>query len=250
MRHKLLIMAAVHQGDIKFIHTKLNNIARQKDIELAHVVYLNNMNYDNIGDIITKHIECIDYSNSHVIFTKNMRLYETWNYAIKQYDSEYIVNANADDLWSEDYISKCIKILDEQPDINIVTSNYYITDVPNQSNRPWKNIIGDIMPQYPDGTLGPSPMFRRSLIDRFGPYRSDLTVAGDAEIWERWRQQHACVYYRIPEHDILYLARGDSLERRRDDKGSLYSDIDSSLINGPPRAKTIRVARGNIKRSY
>lgn len=239
-----LILVTLHEGDIRYIDAKLRNLAKQ-DLRNSHIIFLNNLDHDKISVKINEFIAAHrTLSLGYVIFTSPTTLYETWNYAIETYgeDYKYIINSNPDDLWHKDYLAKCIETLNTYPEINIVTSKYYITDNPNQE-EPWKNIIGEITPLYPLGTLGPSPMSRRGLFDTYGPYRTDLTVAGDAELWERWRKAGVCQYKVIDQHMILYLTRGDSLERRRNQKGELYTDIDSTLINGPPRGKVIRITR-------
>lgn len=239
-----LILITLHDGDIRYIDAKLKNIAKQ-DLSNSHIIFLNNLDYDEINVKVKRFMASHrKFSTGYILFTKNTTLYETWNYAIEEHgdDFKYIVNSNPDDLWHKDYLAKCIETLNNDDGINIATSKYYITDRPNQE-EPWENIIGDITPLYPHGTLGPSPMARRGLFEAFGPYRTDLTVAGDAELWERWRKLGVCTYKVIDQHMILYLTRGDSLERRRNEKGELYTDVDSILINGPPKGTVTRIKR-------
>jgi cellulose synthase/poly-beta-1,6-N-acetylglucosamine synthase-like glycosyltransferase len=230
-RHKLTVLAALHE-DEPYIHARLRNLCEQTCRDF-HVIFLNNLNKGNVGRLL-RHLP---FSCEEVHYREPKRLYDTWNDGLARTASDYVCNANADDHWHPEYLERAVAVLDRDPGISVVTSHYLITDAANQDWPHWTHIVGLIEPKYPGGTLGPCPVFRRSLIKQHGPFRADLSVAGDAEIWERWHRAGALSVHVLKDDLILYLTRHDSLERRRDPEGRLLADVDSVIVNserGPP----------------
>ena len=53
-------------------------------------------------------------------------IYEIWNTAIRKSRGKYITNANLDDLRLNNHIEKCIDVLEENNQIDIVSTGVYV----------------------------------------------------------------------------------------------------------------------------
>lgn len=207
----------------QFIESKLLSLENQTTLDQAEIIFLNCQDHDKesikINEFITKHP-----NSRQIIFAAHKHLYETWNIGILETTGQYITNYNADDQWHPKYLETCGSYLDTNQQTAIVTTGILITDLPNQVHPKWSH--HDKMPtlEYPKSSAGPSPMWRRNLHDKhglFGNYR----VIGDARFWEKLHEAKE-TFGLIHEDLVLYYTSPESLERRRDNQGNSYIDLD------------------------
>jgi glycosyltransferase involved in cell wall biosynthesis len=118
-------------------------------------------------------------------------LYAAWNRAIKMSNGKYITNANTDDRHRFDALEVMANFLDTHPEVSLAYPNQLITTVANdtfvttQSNRHW-NWPPYSYEQMKQGCcVGSQPMWRKSLHDKYGYFRSEFHCAGDYEYWLR-----------------------------------------------------------------
>ncbi|MEG5232749.1 glycosyltransferase [Microcoleus sp. AT9b-C3] len=118
-------------------------------------------------------------------------LYAAWNRAIKMSQAKYITNANTDDRHRCDALEVMANFLDTHPEVSLAYPDQLITTVPNdtfvttQSNRHW-NWPPYSYEQMKQGCcVGSQPMWRKSLHDKYGYFRSEFHCAGDYEFWLR-----------------------------------------------------------------
>lgn len=118
-------------------------------------------------------------------------IYAAWNRAIKMCHGKYITNANTDDRHRFDALEVMANFLDTHPEVSLAYPNQLITTVPNdtfvttQSNRHW-NWPPYSYEQMKQGCcVGSQPMWRKSLHDKYGYFRSEFHCAGDYEFWLR-----------------------------------------------------------------
>ena len=106
-------------------------------------------------------------------------LYESWNYMIKNSQSEYITNANLDDRLFPQCIEKHIKALDENPSSDLAYCENILSYEANDSFKNYNpNTPVQLFPEgggpfYKPNMIGHNyphnhPVWRRSLHDRFG----------------------------------------------------------------------------------
>ncbi|MFM6454673.1 MAG: glycosyltransferase, partial [Planktothrix sp.] len=118
-------------------------------------------------------------------------LYAAWNRAIKMSHGKYITNTNTDDRHRFDALEVMADFLNTHPEVSVVYPDQLITTVPNdtftitQGNRRW-NWPPYSYEQMKQGCcVGSQPMWKRSLHDQYGYFRSELHCAGDYEFWLR-----------------------------------------------------------------
>ncbi|MCW6052236.1 FkbM family methyltransferase [Lyngbya sp. CCAP 1446/10] len=143
-------------------------------------------------------------------------IYAAWNRGIQMSRGRYITNANADDRHRPDALEIMANYLESQPETALVYGDQLITNFVNdtwaatQSKTRWN------WPEFSYGELekrcitGSQPMWRKSLHEKHGYFRAELTAAGDYEFWLRiGKTENMC---RIPEAIGLYYHNEQGLE--------------------------------------
>jgi glycosyltransferase involved in cell wall biosynthesis/SAM-dependent methyltransferase len=127
-------------------------------------------------------------------------IYSAWNRAVKMSRGTYITNANTDDRHRPDALEFMAKFLDKNPDVSLVYANQLITTIPNDT---WVGTITDRCfnwPSFEYETLkmqcivGPQPMWKKSLHNKYGYFKAELRSAGDYEFWLRIAKYEKCVH--------------------------------------------------------
>ena len=221
-KRTVTVLVALYKAG-KFLETKLKDLASQTIFNECTVVLLNCQNLDKESSIYRPFMD--KYPNViEIVYKSHIKLYPTWNHGIRNTRSDYICNANVDDLWHPKYLEACVKFLNQNPDFAVVSSNILVADKPNQV---WPNWIWvSRMPNraYPLSTAGPCPVWRRKLHNKYG-YFGDYACIGDAKIWEKWYAGGE-KFGLIDKDLVLYYLSPQSLERRRNSAGRLLRDID------------------------
>ncbi len=162
-------------------------------------------------------------SNKNIKYLKTERetIYQAWNRGIKAAGGKYVTNANTDDRHRKDALEILANELDKDENIGLVYSDQYVTKTENQSFES-REIIGQFdWPEFDRTQLihcacvGPQPMWRRSLHDRFGYFNETLKVAGDYEWWLRISEYVKLKH--IAQKLGLYLLSEGSVEHEMSD---------------------------------
>jgi len=189
---KISIITSVYDGD-EFIEEFLENITSQTIFKSKCELIL--IDADSPGDeepIIRKYVEKYPENIKYHKLEKDPGIYAVWNKAIEMSDGEYITNANLDDRRRVDCIELQAKVLLNNPDYDLTYSDNYQTTKPNQSfDHPDVNAryvspnkIG--FEELKKGNAPHnSPMWRRTVHDKYGKFDESLRSAGDWEMWMR-----------------------------------------------------------------
>lgn len=142
-------------------------------------------------------------------------IYGAWNKLLDVASTDYLVVANSDDSFYPHAIQRMQEALDDHPEIALVYPNADIVEeygsgIPvGRFELPEFEVESMLELCY----MGPMPMWRRSLHEKYGPFDSQMEVAGDYEFWLR----AACAgeeFLHIPDSLGQYLSRPDSREHR------------------------------------
>jgi glycosyltransferase involved in cell wall biosynthesis len=219
---KYTVLVALYKSG-PYIESKLLSLEKQTALHQAEIIFLNCGDHDRESVKVDEFIA--RYPNGRqIIFTEHKNLYETWNTGISQTTGQYITNYNADDQWHPKYLEKCGTFLDACPQIAIVSTGIFTTDIPNQVYPKWSHYGKMPSAKYPKSSAGPSPMWRRNLHDKYGLF-GNYRVIGDAKFWEKLHEAKEN-FGLIYEDLVLYYVSPDSLERRRSEDGTSYIDLD------------------------
>jgi len=143
-------------------------------------------------------------------------LYHAWNLGIRMTSSPYLTSANVDDRHRPDGLERLVEVLEGDSDVDGVYADQWITERPHETfaNNSAKERWG--WPDYDPAILrrrcilGPQPVWRRSLHDRFGWFDASFASAGDWEFWLRCSAEAR--FLRIPEVLGLYYRNPRGLE--------------------------------------
>jgi glycosyltransferase involved in cell wall biosynthesis len=139
-------------------------------------------------------------------------IYRAWNIGIVNSCGKYIVNANSDDLYTPDGLENMADILDENPDYAVVYGNYLrSSNYQETTNSRMNNRSGGFDELRRGYFVGPMPMWRRTLHEKYGLFDEEMRVAGDYEFCLRIAAQGE-KFYHLDRIVGTYLNRADSAE--------------------------------------
>lgn len=122
---------------------------------------------------------------------KDPGIYGCWNEAIKLSSGKYLTNANLDDRRSNVNIEHAVRFLENNPEIDLVYSEAYLTEKPLETYE--KNSssgkVYPILPFSKEAMIkclpGCMPLWKKSIHDKVGLFDDKYKSAGDWEMWLR-----------------------------------------------------------------
>ena len=203
----------------KFIRGCIDDLLNQtlyKKGELEIVVVVSGSE-ENEKQIIEEYRS--GHSNIKLITTENKEtIYQAWNRGIKAAEGKYITNANADDRHKEDAFEKMFEIFEKREETDVVYANVYNTQIMNDTfDSSTQKTVTSWVPFDKDLILfgcflGPQPMWKKSLHNKFGMFDETLKVIGDYEFWLRISRE--ANFHHINEILGLYFYSVKSAEHR------------------------------------
>ena len=142
-------------------------------------------------------------------------IYKAWNLGITASSGEYITNANSDDTHYSGMIQHMAKTLDRNPKYALVYSDIDMTkEIGGEPSSIYKNAKYAPRELMNRCFIGPMPMWRKSLHDKYGLFDDNYQVAGDYEFWLRIASKGEKFFY-LPKSVGIYVDRPDSAEHRQ-----------------------------------
>lgn len=215
---RVSVITSVWNGD-QFIEGFLSEITKQTIFSECELILVNANSPGNEEPIIRNYMK--DFPNiKYYKLEKDPGLYAVWNYAIKKASAAYITNANIDDRAHRHSFEEFAKSLDQNPDIDLVYSGYYITVYPNETfgenHHDFYADVEEFSPSMMWKCLpGPQPMWRKSMHDRFGYFDPSYISSGDWEMWLR-AVSLGSKFKKIPGFYILFYQNPEGLSTNPD----------------------------------
>jgi glycosyltransferase involved in cell wall biosynthesis len=146
-------------------------------------------------------------------------IYAVWNKAItflqKRGGCEYVTNANCDDRLYPGALKKLADTLDHRHQAAMA---YFNIDIVNEIGGKPVNLFnwaeGGLKELLQGCFLGPMPMWRLNLHEKYGLFDAEMHSAGDYEFWLRIAAGGER-FQKIPETLGAYLNRDDSAGNRQ-----------------------------------
>jgi glycosyltransferase involved in cell wall biosynthesis len=153
----------------------------------------------------------------HIRLEARETIYAAWNRGIATARGQFITNANTDDRHRVDALERMAQVLDSRPEVVLVYADCAITEKENQTFESTQPVAHFRWPDFDRGLLfevcyvGPQPMWRRDLHERYGYFDSEFRSAGDYEFWLRiaGREQ----FLHVADVLGLYLLSPSGVER-------------------------------------
>lgn len=180
------------------------------------IIVINSGSQQNEEEIIKEYQN--KFENIKYIKTEKETIYQAWNRGIKLASGIYITNANTDDRHRLDALEIMSEVLEKNTDLDIVYADIYVTTKINdlwgsnsqKTETHWASFDKDLI--LFGCYLGPQPMWKKNLHEKFGYFKEDLHVVGDYEFW--LRVSHSAKFKHIEETLGLYYYSPESAEHK------------------------------------
>jgi len=201
-------------NDLPLLQERLDNLLTQNGVDMELIVIAERHSEElNILDDWQK--DNVHNFEIEVIMTDGIpTLYDAWNMGIEIAQGEYITNTNTDDRLYPGALQKMIDVLDNEPDVGVVYPD--VDRVATIDGEPfgtftWAEGGFDVL--INGCFLGPMPMWRKSLHDKYGMFDDGMHSSGDYDFWLRLAK-NGVKMKRIPEPLGRYFDRKESIEHR------------------------------------
>ena len=212
----------------KYLRACLDDLEAQTMAERLEVVVVDSGSLQNEAAIVREYQG--RYPNIRYIRTESREtIYSAWNRAIEVARGRYLTNANTDDHHRADALERMVNTLEADPGVALVYADAAATAEENASFA-HASVTGSFRwPEFDARHLfsvcyvGPQPMWRRELHDKYGHFDPRMRVAGDYEFWLRIAPHER--FQHIPEVLGLYLDSKASIEHALAAVGSQESEL-------------------------
>lgn len=194
---KVSVIINCHNGE-KFLKDTIESINNQTFHDYE-IVFWDNASDDKSAEIVKKHAKNLKYFYSRDFLS----LGNARNKAIMQCAGEYIAFLDSDDLWEKEKLDKQTEILDTNPDIGLVMTNFKtfnmfkneISGRKEESNRIY--IFEEFIKEY--AYCLSTFMIRRSCIEEMTLWFDDrFEYAEEYDFFSRLVFFHKAYYIGIP----------------------------------------------------
>lgn len=220
-KYKVSAIVSTYNSE-KYIRGCLDDLIAQSLYRKGglEIVVINTGSQQNEAAIVEEYRQKYDHIK-HIHTDQRETVYGAWNRGIKAASGQYITNANTDDRHRVDALEKMAQVLDSRSDIALVYADVDITtmenarfgEAPIKGKFTWREF--DRQTMFQGCYMGPQPMWRRSLHDRYGYFDDTMRTSGDYEFWLRMCMTET--YLHIPETLGLYLESPSSIEHTSQD---------------------------------
>tara|TARA_R100000008_G_C3583675_1_gene170484 strand:+ start:2076 stop:2837 length:762 start_codon:yes stop_codon:yes gene_type:complete len=176
----------------EWMESFLDDIVRQsifEDIEFI-LINANSPEKEEEEEVINRYLREND-NIKYETLEEDPGVYEVWNIGVKKAKSEYLSNWNVDDKRHPEHIEKHAKCLDENPEVDLVYANVLMTCTKEDTYENNNAVAAYNMPEFSYENLlkcnmpHNCPVWRKSLHEKYGYFRTDMISAADFDFWLR-----------------------------------------------------------------
>jgi len=193
----------------KYIADAIKSVLAQTFADFE-IIVINDGSKDNTE----KEILALKDGRIKYFFQENRGLAATRNRAIELSGGEFIAILDQDDLWEPDKLEAQVRLMDADRNVGVVYSDAYVIDSSGYvrgTGRKHRYRRGQIAMSLLKGNyiFCPTVMFRRSVLDKAGRFRTDLKIGEEYEMY--LRLSRICVFdfvdkpvarYRVHESNV------------------------------------------------
>lgn len=206
------IVSAYYAAD--YLEGRLENLAEQDKLDLTLVICQDGSREAEIASqFLSKQVKILTTVDVPTV-------YQAWNLAITNLlhdddaNSIYVTNANSDDRLFPGAIAKLKQALDEHPKYAAAYGNQMIVEkIGGEMVGKFEWAEGGLAELMQGCFLGPMPMWRASLHQKYGLFNGDMLSAGDYEFWLRLAAGGER-FWHVPEMIGAYLQTDSSRGNR------------------------------------
>lgn len=201
----------------RFLRACLDDLEAQTIADRLEIIVVDSGSQQREGEMVRKYRE--RYGNIVYLRTEEREsVYAAWNRAIQVARGRYLTNANTDDRHLPQALEVLAGALEAHPEAGVAYADCAVTRKENTSldrgpicgRFRWPDF--DRRALFRACFVGPQPMWRRSLHERFGLFDASFASAGDYEFWLRISAEIG--FLHLPQVLGLYLISPGGLEHR------------------------------------
>jgi glycosyltransferase involved in cell wall biosynthesis len=211
----------------KYIRGCLDDLEAQTLSDRLEIIVVDSGSQQNERSVVEEFQQ--RYGNIRYIRSeKRETIYAAWNRAIVEARGKYLTNANTDDRHRMDAFERMVAELEMCPDVSLVYADCAVTRIQNADfdkasvEGLFRWPVFDARHLFSVCYIGPQPMWRRSVHEKYGDFDAQMKVAGDYDFWLRMATSET--FRHIPEVLGLYLKSPGSLEHAFADAGARESE--------------------------
>jgi GT2 family glycosyltransferase/predicted O-methyltransferase YrrM/tetratricopeptide (TPR) repeat protein len=200
-----------------FMQECLEDLVRQTIADQIEIIVVDAASPQNEGWIV-KDFQERHHNIDYIRTPSRIGVYAAWNMALMRAKGTYVTPFSTNDRLRVDAYELLSKHLDDHPDISLVYGDTYLTDLPHQTFERHRRIGVWQWPDYSYDyllkhcTIGPHPMWRRTLHDTVGYFDESYRALGDQDFWIRVGARHQMLH--VPVVTGLYWHSPDGLSNR------------------------------------
>lgn len=170
-----------------YLEEAVTSVINYPDKDAIEIIIINDGSTETSTIEAINTIEC-DYPELIVVNQNNQGLGNARNNGIAMAKGEFIIPLDADNKLRHAFISESIKVLEEQPEIDMVYGN---AEFFGERTGLWKvdhfNMSEMVLNNYIDACA----CFRRSIWETLGGYDANMPIMG-FEDWDLWLRMGVC----------------------------------------------------------
>lgn len=201
----------------RFVRPLFDDLLRQTIIDRMEILVVDAASPENDSEVVLEVMHKYPSVDIHLLRTPTRETCAaTTNRIIRKARGKYLTMANADDRHHPEALERLVNALEQNPEVDLAYADCAITETENDSIT--SPSIVDVF-RWPDFNptllwdrcyVGPQPVYRRSMHDRFGMYDETL-LANDYEFYLRAVSQGS-KFIHVPEVLGLYLRSPNGIE--------------------------------------
>ena len=226
---KVSIITSVYNCE-EYMEYFLENIIKQTIFKECELIIINAASQQNEDSIIKNYCKRFD----NIKYTKlnaDPGLYAVWNLCIENSSARYITNANTDDCKADWCLEEQCLTLDQNPSIDLVygetleTHNELETFNNNSHYRIFPCYEFSLESLLQNNSPHSSPMWRRSMHEKYGHFDPSYKYCGDYEMWVRAARQKS-IFKKINCPLSLYYRNKKGLSTKKENIKPAIKEIE------------------------
>lgn len=192
----------------KYIAEALDSVLAQS-FKAFECIVINNGSIDNTYEIINRYSK-IDARIVPINLVENIGMAAAINHGINVAKYNYIARMDSDDVMNPRRLEAQMYYISQNPKIGLIgTLGYYINEKSVKIGKIESDLIEKdkyrsyIENDEPIGLLHPSVLFKKSIFNLVGGYRSEFWPAEDIDLWNRMIE-HKCEVIVLPDRLMNY----------------------------------------------
>lgn len=217
---KVSVCVPVYNGEQYLIET-IESI-RNQTYQNIEIIVQNNCSTDSTGIILSELIKADNRINIRCN-PELVSMAKNWNNAVSRASGDYVLLLSADDILKPKFIAKCVAILEEDLDVNFVsTEHHLLTGAEIKARRikakPGKRIVSsnEVLLKNPFSIN--FTLFRKEYIQsislRNGLLFREPYFTCDYDLWLKASLEQSTVYF-LAEPLAIYRVHGDALSNNK-----------------------------------